>query len=137
VSTIFYLIRHGRYEAENPEELCPLSAEGVRQAYECAEDERLKNCQLIMSSPFTRAMHTAAIFTRRLGLDVEVAPDLREKGRLESWAQVRRRALAALQKYTAYDKVIVVTHADTIYALTGEASIPNCSIHEFAVDGER
>ena len=85
---VFYLIRHGKhtYEPVNGKgfighglELAPLSEEGVIQAYECSKDSRLKNCDLIISSPYTKAMQTSAILSKQLGIDDKVEIDLREQ----------------------------------------------------------
>jgi len=85
---VFYLIRHGKhtYDSVNDRgfighglELAPLSDEGALQAYECSKDVRLKDCNLIISSPYTRTMQTSAILSRFLGLDIKVEIDLREQ----------------------------------------------------------
>ena len=83
----FYLVRHG--EADYSEMLekgfygfgrsfAPLSLQGVIQAEATAIDERLKSAQLIVSSPYTRALQTAAIISRETGLKISVDVDLHE-----------------------------------------------------------
>ncbi len=83
----FYLIRHGKHSYESISgksfighglELAPLTDEGVNQAIECSRDTRLKDCQLILSSPYTRAMQTSAILSKILNIDIRVEIDLRE-----------------------------------------------------------
>ena len=59
-------------------ELAPLSALGVRQAEQAALDPRLPSAQLILSSPYTRALQTAAIISRHTGLPLQVETDLHE-----------------------------------------------------------
>ncbi len=54
---IFYLVRHGEATAI---------------------DERLKSAQLIVASPYTRALETAAIISRETGLKIRVEVDLHE-----------------------------------------------------------
>ncbi|MDO3410852.1 histidine phosphatase family protein [Saccharibacillus sp. CPCC 101409] len=85
--TIFYLIRHGEPDWHtykplnlkgNGRDLVPLTAEGERQVQAAAGDSRLKDAGLILSSPYTRAMQTAAILSRRLDLELKVEYDLRE-----------------------------------------------------------
>jgi len=83
----FYLVRHG--EADYSEMLekgfygfgrsfAPLSPKGVSQAEKMAVDERLKTAQLIVASPYTRALQTAAIISRETGLKICVEVDLHE-----------------------------------------------------------
>lgn len=59
-------------------DLAPLSALGVRQAEQAALDPRLADAQLIVSSPYTRALQTAAIVSRHTGLELRVETDLHE-----------------------------------------------------------
>lgn len=82
-----YLVRHG--EADYSEMLekgfygfgrsfAPLSEKGICQAEATAIDERLKSAELIVSSPYTRALQTAAIISRETGLKICVEVDLHE-----------------------------------------------------------
>lgn len=64
-------IGHGR-------DLGPLTEKGARQAEEASRDERLRGAQLIVSSPYTRAMQTAAIISRSTNLPLTVEMDLHE-----------------------------------------------------------
>ena len=84
---IYYLVRHG--EADYSEMLekgfygfsrsfAPLSPKGISQAEDAANDERLKSAQLIVASPYTRALQTAAIISRKTGLQIRVEVDLHE-----------------------------------------------------------
>lgn len=41
-------------------------------------DERLKDAQIIISSPYTRTLQTAAIISKQLQLDIKVEIDLHE-----------------------------------------------------------
>ena len=63
-------IRHGECDKSGADErgfiglgrdLAPLTAAGVAQAQAAAESPLLQGCQLILSSPYTRALQTAAI----------------------------------------------------------------------------
>lgn len=85
--TTFYFIRHGQadYTEANTKiyqghglNLIPLSETGREQIAAAAGDPRLKRAQLILSSPFGRTLHTAAILSGKLGLDVRVETDLHE-----------------------------------------------------------
>nr|WP_305120954.1 histidine phosphatase family protein [Saccharibacillus sp. JS10] len=85
--TIFYLIRHGEPDWEpykplrlkgNGRDLVPLTARGQDQIVQTSTHPKLKQAELIISSPYTRAMQTAAILSRRLDLDIQVEYDLRE-----------------------------------------------------------
>lgn len=81
------LIRHGMTDYTPADErgfighgrdLAPLNEVGVAQAEAVALAPQLRDCQLILSSPYTRALHTAAIISRVTGLKLHVEMDLRE-----------------------------------------------------------
>ncbi len=77
------LIRHGepRYDEVDGNtrgDFGRLTSRGVKQATERASDERLQNATLIVSSPYTRALHTAAIISRISGIPLEIEHDLHE-----------------------------------------------------------
>lgn len=55
-----------------------LSDLGKQQIKAAARDERLQAAQLIVTSPFGRALHSAAILSKELGLDIQVETDLHE-----------------------------------------------------------
>lgn len=85
--TVFYFIRHGEADWDMADGLgltgaqrdfVPLTREGMRQSESASRDPRLKEAELIVSSPYTRALQTAAIINGRLGLPVVVEYDLRE-----------------------------------------------------------
>ena len=85
--TAFYFIRHGQmdFSLENTKffqgrgtHMIPLSELGRQQIKTAAQDERLRDAQLIISSPFGRTLHSAAILSKELGLDIRVEPDLHE-----------------------------------------------------------
>lgn len=59
-------------------DLAPLTAEGIEQAEKTAKDERLKGAEIIITSPYTRALQTAAIISRSTGIKLFVDIDLRE-----------------------------------------------------------
>ena len=84
---LFYLVRHGEANYDGMLEngfwgfgrdFAPLSEKGTQQAEITAKDIRLKNAELIVSSPYTRALQTAQIISRETGLRVEVDIDLHE-----------------------------------------------------------
>ena len=85
--TTFYLVRHGEPTYKPIDErkfigygrdLAPLTENGIKGVKETAKDDRLKNCEIIVSSPYTRALQTAAILSKELGIDLEVDVDLHE-----------------------------------------------------------
>lgn len=55
-----------------------MSEKGIIQAEETAKDERLKTAELIISSPYTRALQTAQIISINTGIKVRVELDLHE-----------------------------------------------------------
>ncbi len=84
---MFYFVRHGQtdYSERGTKvfqgfgvNLAPLSAVGVRQIEETAKDERLRGASLILSSPYTRAVQTAAILSKALQADIVIETDLHE-----------------------------------------------------------
>ena len=83
----FYLVRHGEADYSEMFEkgfygfgrsFAPLSAKRIEQAEATAIDERLKSAELIVSSPYTRALQTASIISRETGLKIHVEVDLHE-----------------------------------------------------------
>ena len=84
---VFYFIRHGQtdFSLKNTRfyrgwgfNLLTLSELGRQQIKAAARDDRLKAAQLIISSPLGRALHSAAILSKELGLDIRVETDLHE-----------------------------------------------------------
>lgn len=85
--TKIYFIRHGKPTYENVEkkgfsglglDFGELTSEGIAQARAVAHDPRLKKAELILSSPFTRALQTAAYINQVTQLDLIVEPNLHE-----------------------------------------------------------
>lgn len=82
-----YLMRHGeptyRDTAEMGlpgmgAELGQLTPEGIRQAEEAAKDPRIQDTDLIIASPYPRALQTAAIVSRKIDVPLDVAVGLFE-----------------------------------------------------------
>lgn len=149
---LFYLVRHGEANYDGMLEngfwgfgrdFAPLSKKGKKQAEITAKDIRLKDAELIVSSPYTRALQTAQIISRKTGIRVEVDIDLHEwipdennqyktseesfalareftkfkgeyppgeKFRWESLSHMRKRMIHVADKYSDYNKVILVGH---------------------------
>ena len=85
--TKYYFVRHG--EDDRSEEdtkiykgngcnMLTLSNNGIEQIKETSKDPRLKNAKLIVTSPFGRALHSSAILSKELGIDIVVETDLHE-----------------------------------------------------------
>ena len=84
---LFYLIRHGEPDYEAVSKLgfygfgrsfASLSERGLKQAEETAKDIRLLDADLIICSPYTRALQTAAIISREIDKEIVVEPELHE-----------------------------------------------------------
>lgn len=45
-------------------DMAPLTSTGITQAEEASLNPLLKNCQIIISSPYTRALQTAAVISK-------------------------------------------------------------------------
>lgn len=128
--------------------VAPLTADGRLQAVECAG--RLGPVTRIVTSPMTRTLQTASLMARALSVECEVEVDLREwdsgtdgsasafaaaaaeyrrsggappptgSSAWESASHLRRRATAAVERWSGLEGVVVlVTHAFVIEALTG------------------
>ena len=85
--TTFYFIRHGQMDTSlkgakffqgRGSHMLPLSELGRQQIKAAAQDERLRDAELIISSPLGRTLHSAAILSKELGLDLQVETDLHE-----------------------------------------------------------
>ena len=83
----FYLVRHGKtdYSEQNKKiyqgfgvNLSPLSIDGVKEIQNTSRDKRLCDAGIILSSPYTRALQTAAILSKELQIDMFVETDLHE-----------------------------------------------------------
>lgn len=84
---MFYFVRHGQtdYSERNTKiyqgfgvNLSKLSEAGVRQIKETAKDSRLQGADIIICSPYTRTLQTAAILSKELGVDIVIETDLHE-----------------------------------------------------------
>lgn len=85
--TKLILIRHGEPDYCDVTErnfkghgidLGHLTPAGVEQAKAVAKDERLKGASIIVSSPYTRALQTAAIISKETSLDISIELDIHE-----------------------------------------------------------
>ena len=104
-----YLMRHGEPTYRDTEamglpgmgaELGQLTPEGILQAEEAAKDPRIGDCDLIVSSPYPRALHTAAIVSRQTGCPIEVAIGIFEwLPRIDYTAPTHTEIKAAWQEY--------------------------------------
>ncbi len=170
---LFYLVGHGEANYEYMFEngfwgfgrvFAPLSEKGKQQAEITAKDARLKNAELIVSSPYTRALQTAQIISRETGIQVEVDIDLHEwipdennqyetceesfafareftkfsgeyppgeKFRWESLNHMQKRMIRVADKYSDYDKVILVGHGMAFRCLTYIEKMNPAEIIEF------
>lgn len=98
------LIRHGEPDRSMLEnrgfvghgyDLVPLTTRGVEQARRAAASPLLEGARLLVTSPYTRAMQTAAEICRITGLEMRVELDLRElekdlTGRCDSLREIER-----------------------------------------------
>lgn len=82
-----YMIRHGKADYSygdnhnfigHGHDLAKLDEEYIKDVIKTSKDKRLKEASLIVSSPYTRALQTAAIISRETGLDIKIEHDLRE-----------------------------------------------------------
>ena len=83
----FYFVRHGQMDASMAGKkfyrgfaynMMTLSEKGIEQIRGTAKDPRLQNAELIITSPYGRALHSAAILSRALDLEMRIETDLHE-----------------------------------------------------------
>ncbi|MCM1126341.1 MAG: phosphoglycerate mutase family protein [Lachnospiraceae bacterium] len=84
---MFYFVRHGETDYTEKDSkiyqgfgvnLAGLSAIGIQQIQKTAKDERLQGADIILSSPYTRALQTAAILSKELNAPIAVETNLHE-----------------------------------------------------------
>lgn len=82
-----FMIRHGKADYSygdshnfigHGHDLAILDENYIQDVITTSKDERLKEADLIVSSPYTRALQTAAIISKETGLDIKIEHDLRE-----------------------------------------------------------
>ena len=171
--TKVYIVRHAEPDYTKAEALgfwgvglnfAPLAQEGIDKAKETAKDARLRNAQIIISSPYTRALQTAQIISRHTGIDVEVEVGMHEwlpdttaelkstagaskqfalnKGihserEEQTWEEVepmRRRMRAVLDKYSHLDTIVIVGHEMSLKTLTYFETMERGGILEMQYD---
>ncbi|MFD8248513.1 histidine phosphatase family protein [Nocardia sp. NPDC059691] len=150
-----WLVRHGwtDWEAVSDRgwrgamlDLAPLSAMGVHRMRGTARRLAAHDVTEVLSSPLTRAMHSAHLLAEQLGVPMTVAPQLHEWScrtdgapwdrtafhaalnalllgdppeTAESAEAVRLRACQAIESCSPSARVAIVTHSVVIYLLTG------------------
>lgn len=141
--TTFLLVRHAHADW-SPDENRPLSAQGSKDAVRLADTLAKYPVDVIYSSPATRALQTITPFAERIGLQIHVEPDLRERklgnknfedffGAVEvTWrdphlahlggetsAKAQKRGLAVIKRLLAkgLDEVIVLSTHGNLMAL--------------------
>lgn len=176
---LFYLIRHGEPDYDQIREVgfwgfgtdfAPLTENGFKQAEIVAKDFRLKEADIIVSSPYTRALQTAQIISNETGLGIHVElelhewlPDLEnryttseevfrftrefheyqgeypdgEKMRWETLSHMQGRMRRVADKYSEYDKVIVVGHGMAFQSMAHIANMDYCEIMEYVYPEEQ
>ena len=96
--TFVFLLRHAESAPSRDlgEPDWPLSEEGERQAFNLLDKLEPLEIEHIFSSPFERAIASVRPFAERIGVEVEIIPDLRERklkeGFVDNWAEILRMA---------------------------------------------
>ena len=84
---VFYLVRHGQPDYSPCDErgymghrrdLAPFSETGIKQAEITSKDIRLFGADIIVDSPYTRALQTPAFISKNIGIEIKVEMDLHE-----------------------------------------------------------
>ena len=85
---MFYFVRHGKADYSERDRkiyqgfgvnLAPLSEIGIQQIQKTSKDDRLQGADIILSSPYTRALQSAAILSKELNVPIAVETDLYER----------------------------------------------------------
>ena len=161
--TTFYLIRHGEPNwdlaaGENLKgaqvgwsaHIVPLTENGISQIENASRTLSTEDPELIISSPMSRSLQSAAILSRILDLPLRVEFDLHEwicgwrdslelvgetvaemqklggewpPGETKDWepmSSVRDRVSRVLRQYRSFHRVVVACHETVILSLTGK-----------------
>jgi len=73
----YSLVRERKYIGHGLD-LAQLTEDGIRIAENVSFDHRLDDAEIIVSSPYTRALQTAAIISKNRQLDIKIEIDLHE-----------------------------------------------------------
>ena len=149
--TELILIRHGQSEANvgrSTDVDCPLTDTGIEQARQLGLQlrERSLGEYLFLTSPYRRAMHTAAEITKATGHSFVVEERIREWGERATIGgkqyhkETTQELVARLSEFLldhAGRKVVMVSHAAPIAVLTQLANgeMPN-TLGQFWIDVE-
>ena len=85
--TTVYFVRHGETSYKEVDErsfighgrdLAQLTKKGIEQLKLASKDKRLIGSEIIISSPYTRALQSASILSKELNIDIEIDIDLHE-----------------------------------------------------------
>lgn len=147
-----HFIRHGQPDYSNIKNedpiyfsnLAPLTKNGIKQA-ESIDISKINNSKIIISSPYTRALQTAAIISKNTNINILVEPNLHEwypdktfstkikdfdkfnrlylKDKIcecncEDDNEMKNRLIDVIEKYKCYDEIIIVAHQRLINVLT-------------------
>jgi broad specificity phosphatase PhoE len=83
----FIFIRHGEADYSHcrargfmghGNDLAQLTEKGINQIKQTSEDIRLVDADIIISSPYTRALQSASIIASKLGRDINIEVDVHE-----------------------------------------------------------
>jgi 2,3-bisphosphoglycerate-dependent phosphoglycerate mutase len=98
--TEIVLVRHAECapSRELPEADWPLSAAGVEQAQQLVDVLTPLGITVVFSSPYIRAVATVRPFAQRVGLEISLVPELRERKlteeRRDDWRQLLQQSWA-------------------------------------------
>ncbi|EOV6297480.1 histidine phosphatase family protein [Vibrio parahaemolyticus] len=73
-----YSLSDERKMSQLEKDYAPLHREHIHELHAVAQEIQLEKAEVIISSPYTRALQTAEIINRKLGLELFVEHDLRE-----------------------------------------------------------
>lgn len=107
------LLRHGL--RNNGFGDVPLSTEGTQQAVELAENPVLQKIDHILCSPKLRTRQTVEPLSTKLGIEIQVEPDLDQRKSIESHQEFVKRVDAYINQLIenfSEQKLLICTHSD-------------------------
>lgn len=149
IKTQIVFVRHGEsfgnisadvpegYSSDDP----PLTDKGIQMAEKLADCFEKEAIAGIFASPLVRAVQTASPIAEKLGMDMNILPELAEKDTYcsEDALTLRKRAKKCIdiitEKYKNGETVIVVTHGTFLSFLARESLCMNdCDSFNFEAD---
>ncbi len=88
MKTTLYFVRHAQPDFSNHDDMTrPLSEKGIQDRTLVTSFLKDKNIDVVLSSPFKRAIDTVSDFAEKKGIDIEIIQDFRERKIEDKWIE--------------------------------------------------